>query len=164
LTNNTRELKIFRNKLYVQFRKQPNIQLKKRLDIANKYLSRAINQDTKSVIRNEIKVNGLWYIKKKYCDKRHARVVCDTEALSDYFASISNEPHTQLMPQKPSSLNVISSFRFRPISESELVSVYKKLKNRLKTSSDSTGISPFMLARTILAPNVTGFGTRKLNL
>jgi exonuclease III len=154
LTDSTKQLKNLRNRLYAQYKKHPNVQTRNRLDITNKYLSRAINSDTKGMIQNEIKLKGLWSVKKRFCNQNNTKVTCDPEALNEYYASISNEPFNICPPVKPQLLSVTNKFVFRPISESDLVFAYKKLKNRLRTLPDTTGLAPFMLERTIRAPNV----------
>jgi hypothetical protein len=50
-----------------------NVQTKNRLDITNKYLSRAINSDTKCMIQNEIKLKGLWSVKKRFCSQNNTK-------------------------------------------------------------------------------------------
>jgi retron-type reverse transcriptase len=94
-------------------------------------------------------------VKRRYCNPINTKVACDPEELNEYFASISNVPTTLSLPVKPCLINVSSHFEFRAISESELIVAYKKLKNRMKTAPDITGLSPFMLERTIRAPVVT---------
>jgi retron-type reverse transcriptase len=141
--------------LYLQYKRHPNIQSKSRLDIANKYLTRSINKDTRDEVQNDIKTKGLWYVKRRLCNQNKIKVACDPEDLNEYFASISNVPVTLCPPVKPQSIVVNSHFEFRSISESDLIVAYKKLKNRLKTVPDITGLSPFMLERTIRAPIVT---------
>jgi hypothetical protein len=113
LTDSTKKLKKLRNNLYLKYKRYPNIQSKDRLDIANKYLSRAINNDTRDAVQNEISAKGLWHVKRRYCNPIKTKVACDREELNEYFASISNVPSTLSLPVKPRLINVSSRFEFR---------------------------------------------------
>jgi hypothetical protein len=155
LSESTRELKRLRNRLYKTHTQHPNPQSKRRLDITNKYLTHAIKHDTQTLIQSEINNKGLWHVKRKYCNKPHARIDIDPESMNEHFVSISNETITIPLPDKPVEIKTTTNFILTPISEGMLIKLYKKLNNRDKTIADITGLAPFMLKRTIRAPNVT---------
>jgi hypothetical protein len=156
LLDSTKKLKVLRNKLYIQSKSDPhNPQTLKRLAIANKHLTKAIYSDTKSSVQTEIRVKGLWHVKKKFCDSPKPIVPFDTDLLNDYYVSICNDPIPTHSISQPNTLLINCSFSLKCITENELIIAYKKLRNRGKTSTDVTGLSPFMLQKTIRAPMVT---------
>jgi hypothetical protein len=81
---------------------------------------------------------------ERFCNTTNPKVACNPEALNEHYASISNEPFNISPPMKPQLLNVTNKFEFLPISKSDLVFAYKKLKNRLRTLPDITGLAPFV--------------------
>jgi hypothetical protein len=155
ISDKTMSLKNFRTKMLQSHKQSPCESKKLQIKTMDKLIRLAILTDTKSDLENKIRTDGLWRVKNKFLPKKCPNYVqLDPNILNNHYSLISNEPVTVNCPCKPSQISINSTFKFRSINATEVMFCYKKLKNRLRSFEDQTGLAPLMLSYTIHSPNV----------